>query len=71
MAANVGIAGVLFQQKYTWWLAATAGIIMGAVWNYTATSIFTWNNVRATERSSHRAAALDQPDTNTSSAGWL
>jgi hypothetical protein len=44
---------------------------MGAVWNYTATSIFTWNNVRATERSSHRAAALGQPDTDTSSARRL
>jgi dolichol-phosphate mannosyltransferase len=71
MAANVGIAGVLFQQNYTWWLAATAGIFMGAVWNYTATSIFTWNNVGAIERSSHRAAALDQPDTHTSSARLL
>jgi dolichol-phosphate mannosyltransferase len=49
MLANVGIAAVLFQQKYTWWLAATAGIFMGAIWNYTATSIFTWKNVRAFE----------------------
>jgi dolichol-phosphate mannosyltransferase len=71
MAANVGIAGVLFQQNYTWWLAATAGIFMGAVWNYTATSIFTWNNVGVIERSSHRAAALDQPDTHTSGARSL
>ncbi len=46
MIANVGIAAVLFAQKYAWWFAATAGIFMGAVWNYTATSIFTWKNVR-------------------------
>lgn len=46
-AANVGIAAVLFERHYTWWLAAIAGIFMGAVWNYTATSIFTWRNVRA------------------------
>jgi len=46
-AANVGIAVVLFQRNYTWWLAAIAGIFMGAVWNYTATSIFTWRNVGA------------------------
>jgi dolichol-phosphate mannosyltransferase len=73
MAANVGIAVVLFQQNYTWWLAATAGIFMGAVWNYTATSIFTWNNVRATEgpAPSDQAATLDQPDTNVSGARWL
>ena len=50
MIANVGIAAVLFQQNYTWWLAATAGIFMGAIWNYTATSIFTWKNVRMSDR---------------------
>jgi len=49
-AANVGIAVVLFQRNYTWWLAGLAGIFMGAVWNYTATSIFTWRNVRAPDR---------------------
>jgi dolichol-phosphate mannosyltransferase len=49
-ASNVGIAVVLFQQNYTWWLAGMAGIFMGAVWNYTATSIFTWRNVHAAER---------------------
>jgi len=72
MAANVGIAAVLFQQNYTWWLAATAGIFMGAVWNYTATSIFTWNNVGKTAQpaSGAPAAMLNQPDTNASGAGW-
>jgi dolichol-phosphate mannosyltransferase len=50
MAANVGIAVVLFEQKYTWWLAGLVGIFMGAVWNYTATSIFTWRNIPATVR---------------------
>jgi dolichol-phosphate mannosyltransferase len=49
-ASNIGIAVVLFQRNYTWWLAAIAGIFMGAVWNYTATSIFTWRNVGAPER---------------------
>lgn len=49
-AANVGIAVVLFEQKYTWWLAGLAGIFMGAVWNYTATSIFTWRNIPAADR---------------------
>ena len=60
MLANVGIAAVLFQQKYTLWLAATAGIFMGAIWNYTATSIFTWKNVRAFEpaASNHDGDAL-------------
>ena len=56
-AANVGVAAVLFEQKYTWWLAGLAGIFMGAVWNYTATSIFTWRNIPAADRP--EAAAPD------------
>jgi dolichol-phosphate mannosyltransferase len=40
--ANVGIAGFLFNQEYSWWLSAAAGILVGAVWNYAASSIFTW-----------------------------
>jgi dolichol-phosphate mannosyltransferase len=55
-AANVGIAVVLFQRNYTWWLAGIAGIFMGAVWNYTATSIFTWRNVAAAGRAAPPAA---------------
>jgi dolichol-phosphate mannosyltransferase len=70
MLANVGIAAVLFQQRYTWWLAATAGIFMGAIWNYTATSIFTWRNGRTFERpaASHDDAALAAPNAEPSSA---
>jgi dolichol-phosphate mannosyltransferase len=70
MVANVGIAAVLFQQRYTWWLAATAGIFMGAIWNYTATSIFTWKNVRSFERSavSRDNAAPALPNAEPSSA---
>jgi len=40
--ANVGIAGFLFDNAYSWWLAGVAGILVGAVWNYAASSIFTW-----------------------------
>jgi dolichol-phosphate mannosyltransferase len=32
----------LFQQNYSWWLAGVVGIIVGATWNYAATSVFTW-----------------------------
>jgi putative flippase GtrA len=49
-AANVGTAVVLFEQNYTWWLAGLAGTFMGAVWNYTATSIFTWRNIPAADQ---------------------
>ena len=57
-AANVGVAVVLFEQKYTWWLAGLAGIFMGAVWNYTATSIFTWRNAAPADQQAPTAPAL-------------
>jgi len=61
--ANVGIAVVLFQRNYTWWLAGIAGIFMGAVWNYTATSIFTWHNVRRTDLPAPAGQNADQAAT--------
>jgi dolichol-phosphate mannosyltransferase len=44
--ANVGIANVLFERKYAWWLSGIAGIAIGAVWNFAATSIVTWRRGR-------------------------
>ena len=41
-AANVGIASVAFRQNYAWWLSGICGIAVGAVWNYAASSVFTW-----------------------------
>jgi dolichol-phosphate mannosyltransferase len=45
--ANVGIATYLFNtapEGGLWWvLSASAGIIVGAVWNYAVTSVYTWN----------------------------
>jgi dolichol-phosphate mannosyltransferase len=41
--ANVGIASYLFTHDNFWVLAAMAGILVGAVWNYAVTSIYTWN----------------------------
>jgi dolichol-phosphate mannosyltransferase len=40
--SNVGIAAFLFLREYSWWLSGLAGILVGAVWNYAASSIFTW-----------------------------
>lgn len=40
--ANVGIAGYLFSEQYAWWLSGIAGILVGAVWNYAASSLYTW-----------------------------
>jgi len=41
--ANVGIASYLFTMDTVWVVAALAGIIVGAVWNYAVTSLYTWS----------------------------
>ena len=40
--ANVGIASYLFEHDSAWFLAAIAGVLTGAVWNYALTSVYTW-----------------------------
>jgi|SRR5579871_3373510 len=40
--ANVGVAGYIFQRDHAWWLSGFAGILVGSVWNYAATSVLTW-----------------------------
>jgi dolichol-phosphate mannosyltransferase len=45
--ANVGIAQYLFEQRGGWLVAALAGIIVGAGWNYAVTAVYTWGKPRA------------------------
>ena len=40
--ANVGIAAYIFAADPVWWLAGIAGVVVGSVWNYAVSSIFTW-----------------------------
>jgi dolichol-phosphate mannosyltransferase len=40
--ANVQIASALFASHWPWWLAGIAGAAVSAVWNYSATALFTW-----------------------------
>jgi dolichol-phosphate mannosyltransferase len=40
--ANVGVANLIYADPAYWWLAGTAGAVMGAVWNYAASSALTW-----------------------------
>lgn len=40
--ANVGIGSLLHGQSTAWWLAGLAGAAVGSIWNYAATSWFTW-----------------------------
>jgi dolichol-phosphate mannosyltransferase len=40
--ANVGIANFLFVQDYARWVSGICGALVGAVWNYAASALFTW-----------------------------
>ena len=40
--ANVGIASYVFSRNEVWWLAGLAGVVVGSVWNYAVSSVFTW-----------------------------
>jgi dolichol-phosphate mannosyltransferase len=44
--ANVGIASYLFENRTQWTLAALAGVVVGAVWNYAVTQLYTWGRRR-------------------------
>jgi dolichol-phosphate mannosyltransferase len=44
---NVGIAAYLVGHNTEWPLAAFAGILVGTVWNYAATSIYTWRTPKS------------------------
>lgn len=44
--ANVTIATFAFSRHVPWFLAALAGIVVGAVWNYAMTSRFTWGKAQ-------------------------
>ncbi len=39
---NIGIASYVFAADHVWWLAGIAGAIVGSVWNYAVSSVFTW-----------------------------
>jgi dolichol-phosphate mannosyltransferase len=40
---NVGIANLIYERHESWWLAGGAGALIGVVWNFAASSIFTWH----------------------------
>ncbi len=45
--ANVGVATYLYQIDTQWLVSALAGVIVGAVWNYAVTAVYTWSKPRA------------------------
>jgi dolichol-phosphate mannosyltransferase len=42
--ANVRFAVDAFDQDYSWWVSGIAGAIVGAVWNYSMSSLLTWRD---------------------------
>jgi dolichol-phosphate mannosyltransferase len=40
--ANVGVASYAFTSNHVWWLAGVAGAVVGSVWNFAMSSVFTW-----------------------------
>ena len=45
LIANTGVAVYLYSNaKASWYVAALAGILVGATWNYVSTSLFTWKS---------------------------
>ena len=40
--ANIGIGTYLNGQDSSWWLAGLAGVVVGAIWNFAASSFITW-----------------------------
>lgn len=46
--ANVGVANYLFDRDGGWVASALAGIVLGAVWNYAVTSVYTWGKGKKT-----------------------
>ena len=68
--ANVGVARFVFENDGRWALAALAGILIGVVWNYAVTSLYTWGPSSRRKgrprRQNHEsvafvAARLDEP----------
>jgi dolichol-phosphate mannosyltransferase len=43
--SNVGIANFMFANSYSWFVSGIGGILVGAVWNYAASSVFTWRKI--------------------------
>jgi dolichol-phosphate mannosyltransferase len=46
--ANLGVASSVYGLGRGWLPAAIAGIVIGAVWNYAVTMMFTWGRSRKT-----------------------
>lgn len=44
--ANIGVASYVFGAGEKWWVAGLGGAIVGGVWNYSVSSVYTWKMFR-------------------------
>jgi len=42
MRERITSAAYTFAQRERWWIAGVAGVVVGSVWNYAISSVFTW-----------------------------
>lgn len=56
--ANVVVAHALLQSGVKWYVAAVAGIILSSVWNYSISSLFTWQMPLPERRAEVRVEAF-------------
>lgn len=40
--ANIGIASYVYGMDELWWVAGVTGALVGVVWNYAVSSVYTW-----------------------------
>lgn len=39
---NVGVGDLVFEMQNIWWVAGIAGALVGVVWNFSTSAVFTW-----------------------------
>ena len=42
--ANVGVGVLVFAAEPRWWLAGIAGVVVGSLWNFCASTLLVWRN---------------------------
>lgn len=71
--ANLAIAELLYTRGVPWYVAGALGTLIGAVWNFSVTSVFTWREGRRTvqrrSETAERAASQQWEELCASDAG--
>lgn len=60
--ANVSFARSLLQSGMPWLAAGAAGVVLGSVWNYTVSSLFTWQTPRKSTKLQPRLDPVERAE---------